>query len=107
MLSHWLIHSLKIHPVTRDRFGATVYGTAVETNGRFREIDSFTNVSNREQADSDAICWLKPSETVSMGDVIEFEGEFYRIDRFNRARRGGFTGVEFKKCELRRQKQIS
>ena len=75
--------------------------------GRFRYITSTqSGRSNLEETGSDAIAWFNPGENISRGDVIQADGETFRVEKIIFARTFE-NNIEFLKCMLKRYNFIS
>lgn len=63
---------------------------------------------NREEVKIDGIFWFYPDSGFERGDIIEFEGEYFRIDRIIKARRRlRGNALKFIKAQVMRQRQVS
>lgn len=75
--------------------------------GRFRYITStLGGRANMEEIGSDAIAWFNPGENISRGDVIQADGETFKVIKIIFARTFE-NNIEFLKCYLKIFKFIS
>lgn len=108
MIESWLVDTITKITTTRNKWGDTVFGSESDINCRFREITDFNRSSNnREEVDADAMIWFAGNHSVALGDIYEYDGQRYRVDKITKARRGKQTNVEFIKCEVIKHRQIS
>lgn len=75
----------------------------IATTCWFREIDLLAQTPNREASDSDAMAWLPPGTEAEKGDLLDVNGNTYRITNAVYARRIGTDKVWFIKCSLKFQ----
>jgi hypothetical protein len=54
---------------------------------------------NNESYQCDAMIWFSGTSTVQEGDILSFEGKYYRIDQVIVARRFD-SEIQFIKCNL-------
>jgi hypothetical protein len=94
---------------TRNEAGDIVYGATSSRPCLYRDISSIQRGQNREYTELDGLLWFQADEDVHRGDIYYHASEGHlRIERVVRAKslvRGG--GVNFIKCEVTRQRQIS
>lgn len=104
-----LFQTCRIVTTTRNRYGDIEYGATTQIDCLYREITSLqTGNANKEQVTVDGIFWFAPNAAISRGTVVLFEGEYYRMDKVNKARaRLTDNAVAFLKCEAMRQRQVS
>lgn len=94
--------------VTRNRYGDVVMTKIGSLNCLFRNISQLMLNANREEVQIEGIFWFDSKSTVAMGDIIQFSGLNYRIEKFNRARERLTTNaVHFLKCEVSLVRQLS
>lgn len=92
---------------SRNRYGDWVNGVEVPAKCHFRQITTFLRMQNMEVNDADAMIWFYPDTNVSLGSTVLFDGQYYEIDRLNKARRLGESTVQFIKCDLKRTVLVS
>jgi hypothetical protein len=107
MISHWLIDECTFFTTTRNEYGDIVYGSPVVRKCRVREINDITRAEYREQLDADLMIWFAGTENVKINDVFIYQGDYYRIDEINKARKGFQTNIEFLRCLVSKQRQVS
>lgn len=108
MIENFLVDSITRVSSSRNRFGDIVYGASEVFRCRFREINDLTrSVDGREQLQCDALVHFDSKAGISIGDILVYNGAYYRIDSIVKARRGGSTNIEFIKCGLLRHRQVS
>lgn len=94
---------------SRNAYGDIEYGSTESLSCLYRDISQLQIANaNREDVDVDGIFWFEPDSEVERGDIILFDGEYYRIDKITKARaRLTDNSVHFLKCEVMRQRQVS
>lgn len=107
ILTHALKQECQIITTSKDVYGTLKEDSATTVPCKFRHIVGVQQVGlNREDIDADALLWLEPDVDVREGSIIKFENEYYRIERFVKARRLSETDVHFLKCELQKQDEL-
>lgn len=108
MIGHLLIDEVTKIATTRNEYGDFVLGESETINCRFREINDITRgVDGREELDADAMIHVATDSSVELNDILSYQGNGYKVTEITKARRGGETGVQFKKCLLTRERGIS
>lgn len=104
-----LVESATKVTVTRNEYGDTVYGSTSTSSCLYRDISALGQASNREEVTLDGILWFGASETVAKGDIYYHASEGYlRIQRVIKAKRlVGDNSLQFIKCEVTKQRQVS
>lgn len=94
---------------TRNEYGDTVYGTTSDSACLYRDISSLGQAANREEVMIDGFLWFGATEDVNKGDIYYHSDEGYlRIQKVTRAKRlVADNSVQFIKCEVTKQRQIS
>lgn len=95
--------------VTINEDGDINYGSTTSTPCLYRDISSLNQVQNRTDVSIDGLLWFGPSENVHKGDIYYHPDEGYLfISRVTRAKRlVADNTVQFIKCEVNKQRQIS
>jgi hypothetical protein len=93
----------------RNEYGDTNYTSASTASPcMYRDISSLTLASNQEGINVDGLLWFDNTESVAKGDIYLLGTEYLRIERVIIARsRLRANDVEFYKCEVTRQRQVS
>jgi hypothetical protein len=102
MLEHWFVSDLTVVGTTRDAYGELVYANQSTTKGRILDHGAIILNDQKEEMLTDAIAWVAPTETVTTDTVLKYSGDYFRIIKIVRARRGGSTDVQFLKCYLQK-----
>lgn len=103
-----LVQSCTKITVTHNKYGDIEYGTTEDRSCLYRDISLSTRSPNRGEIDVDGIFWFDATDDWALGDVLLFEGEYYRVERLIKARRRVVdNSLKFIKCEVSRQRQIS
>lgn len=93
----------------RNEWGDTTYqtaGTAIPC--LYRDISAIAQTSNMETVQLDGLLWFDSDATVAKGDVYLLGTEYIRIERVIIARsRLRENDIEFFKCEVTKQRQVS
>lgn len=75
--------------------------------GKFRYITQLQiTTQNREQVTADAMAWFNPDSGVVRGDVLHYDGEYFRVEKVVKARDLDSEAVHFIKCYLVKDKAI-
>lgn len=108
-LDNKLVQTAYLITATRNKYGDIEFGAQTELACLYRDISLLDiNVVNREEVDVDGIFWFKADSGVEQGSVILFEGVYYRVERIVKARRRvADNSLQFIKCEVLRQRQVS
>lgn len=106
MIEHLLTDTIKKVSHTINEYGDYVYGAETDLACRFREINALNVGDHKELLNSDAIVHLLADSGVKLGDILEYGGAQYKIDEIVQARKVG-PNVEFIKCGLSKQRQVS
>lgn len=96
--------------VTRNQYGDVVYGaTTSNIKCLYRDISTLSRGNaNREEVQLDGLFWLDNDQSPAKGDIYVLDGEYLRIERVIIARdRLSSNTVQFYKCEVTKQRQIS
>ena len=86
---------------TRNGYGDYIEGVGVVESCRWRDITTERRSTNQEIIDADAMVWLKPTTTATVGCIILHDGIHYQVERFTKAKRLGESVVQFVKCDLK------
>jgi len=95
------------HNYTRNAYGDFIRSTEEEMPCHFRYIVDQVSDTNNEQTQSDAQAWFEPDSGIEKKDILEIDGEFFRVERLIKGRRLRDTEVQFIKTELQRYGVIS
>lgn len=95
--------------VTRNEYGDTVYGPTSTTNCLYRDISILQQAGQREEVNFDGLLWFDASESVAKGDIYQLDSsEYVRIEKVIRAKDLLRSNtVQFIKCEVTKQRQVS
>lgn len=94
--------------VTRNEYGDPVYGTTTSVPCLYRDISLLSRGSLGENLNIDGQLWFDADAVVAQGDVYAIDGVYYRIEKVTIARsRLRANDIEFYKCEVSRQRQVS
>lgn len=107
MITHILTQTCGVQHSHVDEFGDIVLDSIESLACRFRYIQAVERQANREGLTSDAMLWLEPGANVEEGDVVYFEGEYFRIQQVTKARKMAGSTVQFLKCLLESYYQVS
>lgn len=109
-LSDKMVETCSKVQTTYNGYGDLVYGV-VEANlpCLFRPIEAIQIAnSNREEVTIDGMFWLRPTDGWDRGDIILYNGEYFRIDKLIEARRRLVdNSLQFLKAEVYRSRQVS
>ncbi len=76
-------------------------GSSTQVGCRFRVITNTTNSSSHEEVHSEeAMAWFAPNSGIVRGDILLYEGQTWKVQKVNEARRLGETDIQFLKCWL-------
>lgn len=94
---------------TYNGFGDQVFGViTADLPCLYRPISTLQPNNNIEQVTIEGIFWLRPSDGWDRGDIILYEGEYYRIDRLIVGKRRLVDNTtQFLKAEVYRTRQVS
>lgn len=100
MLDEYLVDTCSRITSSRNIYGDLVGDAGVDVPCRWRPIDNISTATgdNREEKTADAMVWFTPTENIKPGDVLEFEGERYRVTQVTKAKRLGESEVQFLKA---------
>lgn len=102
MLDKYFVQTCRKITPARNAYGDYLYDGTYETiNCRFRHIMAVQRGTHQELVDTDAMLWVSPSTEISYGDIIYYDGQYFQVERVNKARRLGSEVVEFLKCDLK------
>ncbi len=94
---------------TYNEYGDQVFGVITPNLPcMYRPITTLQAVQNAEQVTIEGTFWLRPSDGWDRGDIILYEGVYYRIDRLITAKRRLVdNSTQFLKAEVYRTRQVS
>lgn len=95
--------------VTRNEYGDINYGATSSSACLYRDISVLSNAINRDQVAIDGLLWFDGTETIAKGDIYYHSSEGYlKIEKIIRAKRLVVdNALEFIKCEVTKQRQVS
>lgn len=95
--------------VTRNEFGDINYGATSTSPCLYRDISMLQESNYREGTNINGFLWFGATEDVSRGDIYYHSSEGYlRIMKVTKAKRlVGDNSVQFIKCEVAKQRQLS
>ena len=104
-----LVETATKYAITINENGDTVYGATSSSACLYRDISNLDRAANREEITLDGFLWFGASESVERGDIYYHSSEGYlRIERVTKAKRlVADNSLQFIKCEVTRQRQIS
>lgn len=93
----------------RNEYNDVVYRTATTASPcLYRDISLVQETGNTEVTTLDGLLWFDADEVVAKGDVYLLETQYLRIEKVIVARsRLRANAIEFYKCEVIRQRQVS
>lgn len=101
MLESYLVQTCEKVIPTRSRYGDYILNTVATLSCRFRFIVTERRASHQEVQNADAMVWFAPDTSIAIGDLLRFDGQYYQVERLNKARKLGSTQVEFLKCDVK------
>lgn len=107
MINHWLVDEITKIAHTRNEYGDFVYGAQSTIKCRFREINDINRSNYKEYGDSDAMIWVAGTENFSLEEILIYNGQYYKVEQINNARKGFNTSIDFKVCLLTKHLQVS
>lgn len=95
--------------ITTNQDGDINYGTTTDSPCLYSDISTMEFGANRENVNIDGLLWFGADEDVSRGDVYYHSDEGYlRVVRITKAKRLLIdNSVQFYKCEVEKQRQVS
>lgn len=108
LTSHLVQTAYKVS-LARNEWGDTTYQTAgTGSPCMYRDISLMQETGYMETVDLDGLLWFDSDETVAKGDVYLLEGQYLKIERIIVGRsRLRDNDIEFYKCEVTKQRQVS
>lgn len=100
MLESYLVDQCTKVETTRDEYGQEITGTTATLSCRWRDITSVRRGAHMETSEADGQVWFAPTADVSKGTILQFEGDYYQVEKITRAKRLGETTPQFLKCEV-------
>lgn len=92
---------------TRDAYGSYSGSSSVALKCHFRNITDVQTTTMNETVNADAMAWFEPDSGIVKGDILQIDGEHFRVERLTKARRLRSSVVLFLKVELLRYGSIS
>ena len=94
--------------ITKNEYNDTVYGATTSVPCLYRDISMLNRSVNVEGVQIDGQLWFDADQTVLKGGIYLIGGVYYKIEKVNIARsRLRENTIEFIKCEVTRQRQVS
>lgn len=108
-LDNHLVETATKYVVTTNADGDINYGATSSSPCLYRDISIEEQASNRTEVNIDGLLWFGASENVNRGDIYYHPSEGYlRIEKVTRAKRLVIdASVQFIKCEVTKQRQVS
>lgn len=108
-IDRFLVESASKVTTTTNEYGDIVYGLSATTACLYRDISTLNQTSNRYEVSIDGLLWFGATEDVIKGDIYYHSSEGYlQITRITKAKRlVADNSVQFIKCEVAKQRQIS
>ena len=85
---------------TRNVYGDYTATGSITLKCHVRIITDIVTTSNNESYQSNAIMWFEPDSGVVKEDIIEFNGQHYRVEQMVEARKLRNPSVQFLKCTM-------
>jgi hypothetical protein len=93
---------------TTNEDGDIVYGATTSVACLYRDISTLQRDANREYVEIDGLLWFDADNVPAKGDMYLLDGQYLRIERVIVARdRLHTNAIQFHKCEVTKQRQIS
>lgn len=92
---------------TRNAYGDFVATGSVALPCHFRYITEQVSDTSNETIQSDAMAWFNPDSGIEREDILQIDGEHFRVERVTKARRLRNPTVLFIKTELLKYGVIS
>lgn len=104
-----LVESASKVAITRNADGDINYGATTTSACLYRDISTLEKDTNRYSTNIDGFLWFNASEDVSRGDIYYHSNEGYlKITRVTKAKRlVADNSLQFIKCEIEKQRQVS
>lgn len=93
--------------MSRNAYGDYTASGTTTLACHFRNITDIVTTTGNEYVNADAMAWFEPDAGVVKGDVLQIDGEHWRVERLTKARRLRSNDVQFLKVELLRHGVIS
>lgn len=96
MIDHWLNLVSYIVETETDEWGQKRIVEEVEAPCHAREFSDIVDEDSRRSFGSNGMMfWHKPGVAIVAGKIIKFEGKYYQVRSFVKARRPQGGGVQF------------
>lgn len=92
---------------TRNVYGDFIASGTTELKCHFRYITEQITDSSNQTIQSDAMAWFEPDSGIEKQDIVQIDGENFRVERIVKARRLRNPNVLFLKCDLLKYGAIS
>lgn len=102
-----MVHTAYKVSYTRNAYGDYTATSSTAIPCHFRYINEIDSNADNEQLQFDGLAWFDGSASISENDIVQIEGEHFRIERLIKARRLRNPTVLFLKCFLQRYGVIS
>ena len=104
-----LVQSAYLVSSAQNEFGDRVYATAgAAVPCMYRDISILDQLSNREEVRIDGQLWFDDDYAPSKGQIYLLGSEYFKIEKITVARsRLRANAIEFYKCEVTKQRQVS
>lgn len=102
-----MLHTAYKVTTTRNAYGDFIASTSTELPCHFRYITSQVSTNPNEMIQSDAQAWFESDSGVQKEDILEIDGEHFRVERLVKARRLRNPAVLFLKVDLLKYGVIS
>lgn len=106
-IGKYFVDDITVVTTTTDSYGDKVYGSQVTVKGRILEHRELFLTDRNEQETSDAIAWLPAGTAVHVDDILSHTSGIYRVERWINAKKGMRTAIEFVKCYLEANKNVT
>lgn len=102
-----MLHTAYKVTESRNAYGDITASGSTELVCHFRNITDLVTTGTNEYVNADAMAWFEPDADIAKNDVVQIDGEHWRIERITKARKLRTTAVQFLKCDLLRYGVIS
>jgi len=102
-----MLHTAYKVITTRNAYGDFIASTSTALPCHFRNITTQVSTDSNQMIQSDAQAWFEPDSGIVKEDIIEIDGEHFRVERLVKARRLRNPNVLFIKVDLLKYGVIS
>lgn len=102
-----MLHTAYKVTTTRNEYGDFIASSSVAIPCHFRNITTQVTSDSNQQIHSDAQAWFNPDSGIVKEDIIQIDGDHFRVERLVKARRLRNPSVLFIKVDLLKYGVIS